>query len=123
LEVGAGRRLAESEALRPMTVARETKETVQARVRGDRRFREALLTETIECLLSGDAETGKSVLRDYVHATVGFEALARATQKSSKSLMRMLGPDGNPQASNLFAILKYLQVREGIRLTVTGVRS
>ena len=68
-------------------------------------------------------ETGKAVLRDYVHATVGFGALARATKKSSKSLMRMLGPDGNPQASNLFAILKYLQAREGIRLTVTGVRS
>jgi DNA-binding phage protein len=68
-------------------------------------------------------ETGNAVLRDYVHATVGFEALARAIKKSPKSLMRMLSPDGNPQASNLFSILKYLQAREGIRLTVTGVRS
>jgi len=102
---------------------RDFTETVQARVRRDRRFREALRTEAIDCLLSGDVETGKSVLRDYAHATVGFEALARATRKSSKSLLRMLGPDGNPQASNLFSILKYLLAREGIRLTVTGVRS
>jgi DNA-binding phage protein len=106
-----------------MPSTRDFQETVQARVRRDRRFREALLTGAIECLLSGDVETGNAVLRDYVHATVGFEALARAIKKSPKSLMRMLSPDGNPQASNLFSILKYLQAREGIRLTVTGVRS
>ncbi len=99
-----------------MPLTRDFKETVQARVRSDRKFREALLTEAIDCFLSGDVQTGKQVLRDYVHATVGFDALARATKRSSKSLMRMLGPDGNPQASNLFAIL---QKQGGIRLTVS----
>jgi len=41
---------------------------------------------------------GKSVLRDYVNATVGIDELSAATRKSPKSLMRMFGPDGNPQA-------------------------
>jgi len=80
--------------------------------------------EALDCFLSDDVETGKAVLRDYVHATVGFDELAKATKKSSKSLMRMLGPSGNPQASNLFAILDYLQKKENIKFTLTtSVRS
>ena len=34
----------------------------------------------------------------------------------------MLGPDGNPQARNLFEIIGCLQEREGLRLTVRPVR-
>ena len=52
----------------------------------------------IDCLLADDIETGKSVLRDYINATVGFEKLGQVTDRSPKSLMRMFGPDGNPQA-------------------------
>ena len=103
-----------------MPLTRDFKETVRARVRRDREFRRALLREAADCFLAGDVETGKTVLRDYVHATVGFEELGRATKKSPKSLLRMLGPAGNPQASNLFAILKYLQTKEHIRLAVTA---
>jgi hypothetical protein len=54
------------------------------------------LKEAVDALLSGDMDTGKIVLRDYINATVGFDKLATATKKSSKSLMRMLGPKGNP---------------------------
>ena len=72
-------------------------------------FREALLTEAVELLLAGDIEVGKAVLRDYINATVGFEKLAKATGTPSKSLMRMLGPNGNPRASNLLAMLGKLQ--------------
>jgi DNA-binding phage protein len=68
-------------------------------------------------MLAGDVETGKIVLRDYINATVGFDELADATHKSPKSLMRMLGPSGNPQARNLFEIVAYLQTKEGLRLT------
>jgi hypothetical protein len=52
-----------------------------------------------------------------VNATVGFAELGAATRKSPKSLMRMLGPEGNPQARNLFEIVAYLQRSEGFRLT------
>ena len=30
-------------------------------------------------MLSGDVETGKTILRDYIKATVGFEKLGEAT--------------------------------------------
>jgi tRNA A37 threonylcarbamoyladenosine biosynthesis protein TsaE len=44
-----------------MALTREFKETIQARVERDPAFREALLKEGVECLLSGDVETGKTV--------------------------------------------------------------
>ena len=105
-----------------MPLTKDFNETVRARARRDRQFREALLTEATDCFLAGDVDAGKAVLRDYVHATVGFDELSRVTRRSSKSLMRMLGPNGNPQASNLFAILNYLQHKENIRLTVSRSR-
>lgn len=53
-----------------MALTRDFKETVQARARRDPAFRERLLKEGIECLLVGDIDTGKIVLRDYIDATV-----------------------------------------------------
>ena len=105
-----------------MPLTRDFKETVRARIERDPAFREALLKEGVECLLAGDAETGKAALRDYINATIGFRELGELTDKSPKSLMRMLGPDGNPQARNLFEIIGCLQEREGLRLTVRAVR-
>ena len=105
-----------------MSLTRHFKETIQARIGRDPAFREALLKEGVECLLSGDVETGKAVLRDYINATIGFEALGGLTDKSPKSLMRMFGPNGNPQARNLFEIIRCLQAYEGLRLTVRSVR-
>jgi len=101
-----------------MPLTRDFKETIQARARCDEAFREALLTEAMDAMLSGDVETGKTVLRDYINATVGFDALAAVTKKSPKSLMRMLGPNGNPQARNLFKIVAYLQTKAGLQLKV-----
>lgn len=80
------------------------RESIQARAKRDAAFRKALLKQAIDCMLAGDVDTGKTVLRDYINATVGFAALGAATHKSPKSLMRMLGPEGNPQARNLFEI-------------------
>ena len=84
-----------------MALTRDFKETVQARVKRDAAFRKALLREAIESFLSGDVETGKAVLRDFINATVGFTKLGQAMHRSPKSLMRMLGPTGNPHAKNL----------------------
>lgn len=75
-------------------------ETVRARARRDAAFRRALLREALDLMLAGDVETGKGVLRDYINATIGFDELGAVTGKSPKSLMRMLGPHGNPQANN-----------------------
>lgn len=101
-----------------MALTRDFKETIQARARRDTAFRRALLREAIECMLSGDIETGKAVLRDFINATVGFERLGSKTRIPPKSLIRMFGPRGNPQAKNLFEVVAFLQKEEGVRLSV-----
>ena len=105
-----------------MVLTRDFKETIQARIARDPTFREELLKEGVECLLSGDVDTGKAVLRDYINATIGFKELGGLTAKSPKSLMRMFGPNGNPQARSLFEIIGCLQEREGLHLKVQAVR-
>ena len=105
-----------------MPLTRDFKETIQARIERDPAFREELLKEGVECLLSGDVDTGKGVLRDYINATIGFQELGGLTAKSPKSLMRMFGPTSNPQARNLFEVIGHLQKREGLHLKVEAVR-
>ena len=104
-----------------MALTRDFKETIKDRVDRDSAFRTGLLKEGIECLLNGDVDTGKAILRDYINATIGFDALGSATDKSPKSLMRMLGPKGNPQARNLFEVIAHLQEREGVHFGVRTV--
>jgi DNA-binding phage protein len=70
--------------------------------------------EITTCLLAGDLDTGKAILRDHINATIGFEELSRLTRVPAKSLMRMLGPNGNPQARNLFEVIRHLQRAEGL---------
>jgi hypothetical protein len=55
-----------------------------------------------------------------IKATVGFEALGEATGAPAKSLIRMFGPRGNPQAKNLFSVIGYLQKRAGLSLHVVN---
>jgi DNA-binding phage protein len=95
------------------------KALVQEHVATDRAFAEAPLRDGVETLLSGDVDTGKAILRDYIKATVGFEKLGEATGTQPKSLIRMFGPRGNPQARNLFSVISYLQKRAGRHLQVT----
>ena len=101
-----------------MPLTRDFKETIKTRAEKDGAFREALLIEALDCFLAGDMDTGKTILRDYINATIGFEQLGTLTGKDAKSLMRMLGPKGNPQARNLFDLLAHLQEREGVHFRV-----
>ena len=105
-----------------MPLTRDFRVTIRERLESDPGFREALLEEGVQCLLAGEVDVGKSVLRDYVNATIGFQELGGLTEKSPKSLMRMLSPNGNPKARNLFEIISCLQEREGLHLKVQGVR-
>ncbi len=99
-----------------MALTKSFKELVQRRVASDAAFAESLLREGIDTMLAGDVDTGKAILRDYIKATVGFEKLGEATDTPAKSLIRMFGPRGNPQARNLFGIIGYLQKQAGIEL-------
>jgi len=103
-----------------MANTKDFSELVQRHVKGDKKYADALLREGVDALISGDVESGKTLLRDYIKATVGFEKLGAATGAPPKSLIRMFGPRGNPQAKNLFSVLGYLQKRAGVRLQVTG---
>jgi DNA-binding phage protein len=104
-----------------MALTRDFKETILARVERDPRFRKELLREGVELMLAGDLATAKTILRDYINATVGFTKLADATHIPSKSLMRMLGPSGNPRAGNLFEVVSFLQRRERVRFHLKAV--
>lgn len=106
-----------------MALTRSFKDTVQARVRHDAAFREALLAEAVDAFLSGDVETGKAVLRDFINATIGFERLGSATGTPPKSLMRMFSPAGNPNARNLFGVLGELQKQSGVQLHARSSKS
>lgn len=101
-----------------MAMTKSFKDLVQRRVAEDRGFAMALLREGVETMLTGDIDTGKAILRDYIKATMGFEKLAEATATPPKSLIRMFGPRGNPQARNLFGVIGFLQRQAGIELHV-----
>jgi DNA-binding phage protein len=97
-----------------MALTRDFRETIRERAQREPKFRRALLREAIELMLSGDEQTGRAILRNYINATVGFQELERATSIPATSLMRMFGPKGNPSAKNLFGVLAHLQEQEGV---------
>ncbi len=66
-----------------MALTREVQETIQERARRDAAFREALLKEAVDALLSGDVETGKTVLRDYINN--GASINLRMSKKSTSA--------------------------------------
>ena len=88
--------------MRQMTV--DSAETVRARIKTDPAFAEALLREATDMFLNGETEAARLLLRDVVNATVGFEQIAVATQRPSKSVHRMLSARGNPTMESLSAI-------------------
>ena len=96
-----------------MARRRKFSETVKKDLQNSEEFRRAFLSEALTCMASGDVETGKIVLREYINGTVGFMKAADALGRSPKSLMRMLSSSGNPQARNLLELVAYLQKTEG----------
>ena len=92
-----------------MTLTRDYKETVVARVARDPDFAKALLDEAATLFLTGEPDAARLILRDLVNATVGFEGLSEITHKPSKSLHRMLSPRGNPSMDNLAVIFSAIR--------------
>ena len=99
-----------------MALTRDFKDTIVERVNRDAQFAQALLDEAATLFLNNETETARLILRDLVNATIGFEELARKTEKPSKSLHRMLSPKGNPSMDNLAAIFRV--VRDRLRVNV-----
>lgn len=101
-----------------MALTRDFKDTVRARAQRDPEFRLALIEEAIEQLIDGDLDAGRSLLSDYINATIGYPALAALTGKDTKSLMRMLRPGGNPTSKNLLSILHHIKEQERVEVEV-----
>jgi DNA-binding phage protein len=104
-----------------MSITRDFKETVNARVQSDPEFAKALLDESAALFLNGEPETARLILRDLVNATTGFEKLAQETSLPSKSLHRMLSAKGNPTMNNLTAIFTVLRKKLNVTLEVHAV--
>ena len=96
---------------------------VKAKIESDPQFRQALFQEAVQTLISGGVDTARAVLCDFINATIGFAALAKATGTPAKSLMRMFGPSGNPTAANLFGVIGVLQKKTSVHLEVRAVAS
>jgi DNA-binding phage protein len=92
-----------------MELTRPVTEIIEARIKRDPEFAATLLDEALSLFLNGEPDTARLVLRDLVNATIGFEGLAMATGKPSKSLHRMLSAKGNPTMDNLTVILTVLR--------------
>ena len=90
-------------------------ETVQARIKSDPKFAEALLREATDMFLNGEAQAARLLLRDVVNATVGFEKIALATRRPSKSVHRMLSARGNPTMESLTAV--FTAIRKVLNIT------
>lgn len=53
-----------------MATTTDFKELVQERVKAEPKFAEALLREGIDAMLSGDVDTGKTILREYTSVVI-----------------------------------------------------
>jgi len=96
------------------------RERVKSRIRTDDAFAYALLSEAVEVLLADDMVTAKSVLFDYIDATIGFEELALQSGLAAETLREMFSPAGDPRAADLFRVLGVLQQYQGIHLEVSA---
>jgi len=101
-----------------MALTRDFKDTILVRAQKDPEFRVGLLTEAAQCLLSDEVDLAKSLLRDYVNATIGFQELGNLVHKKPESLMRMLSANGNPSIGNISKVMASLRKHEGVELHV-----
>jgi DNA-binding phage protein len=101
-----------------MPLSRDFKETVRERAHTDPDFRFTMLQEALSALDLGEAFEAKILLRDFINATIGFQALGEAVDRDPKALMRMFSPKGNPTLENLSLVLKELAEREGYSIKV-----
>ena len=104
-----------------MPLTKEFRATVKARAERDPAFRAGLYQEALQVMLDGDLPTAKILLRDFINATIGFAELGSRIGVPEKSLMRMFGPNGNPRAENLVAVIAALGETCRVSLTVTAV--
>lgn len=99
-----------------MPITRSFRETVVERARTDAAFRRMMLVDGFLYLMLGktdeDVFVGRSGIRDYINATIGFQKLAEKTGIHAKTLMQMFGNKGNPSQHNLNLVFRVLFKQE-----------
>lgn len=95
------------------------RERVKWRIRTDEAFGDALFSEAIQVLLADDMATARSVLSDYIDATIGFAELSNQSAIEEDMLREMFGPLGDPRAADLFRVIGLLQQHRGIQFEVS----
>ena len=98
-------------------IRRTFRKSVRARAVRDPLFRVSLLEAGLDALLGGDLPGFREGIRSYVNATLGFARLSVRSGIPEKSLMRMLGPAGNPCAAHLATIIGAISEHEGVEIT------
>jgi DNA-binding phage protein len=113
----------ERQEVNGMALTRDFRQTVVERLKRDPAFARALLDEAATLFLNGEPDTARLVLRDLVNATIGFQALAAATAKPSKSLHRMLSKQGNPSMDNLAIIFDVIRRTLRVEIEARAVKA
>lgn len=98
-------------------------ETIHEQLEKSPSFRSAYLRGTMECLIGGEVETGKTLLRDFIDGTIGFPKLSNDLGRSPASLKRMLAPKANPPLRNFFEVTTYLLKLEGTVLEIVDKKA
>lgn len=84
------------------------------RLRRDRAFAEAMLTEVEETLGNGEYATAQELLRVLVLGTVGFGGLSRSLSMTAKKLQEVLETPSPSVSGQLSAIAKALKLALGV---------
>jgi len=99
-----------------MPITRSFRETVIEKAKADKEFRRLMLVNGFVYLMLGhndeDVFIGRSGIRDYINATLGFQKLAEKTGLHAKSLMQMFSNKGNPSQHNLNLVFRILFKQE-----------
>ena len=101
---------------------RDFKETFRERAREEPEFREELLKSAVRCMLNGEVEVGRIMLRDFVVAAIGIDELSQKIGKSRESLEEVLSDGSDPREDDLLGIIAALAEHEDIELDVQVVQ-
>ena len=92
-----------------MALTVDVKEAIIARARSDSEFADGILEQSAECLLNGEVNVGKLILRDYIDAILGIEQLSRLTGMPPDDIEHMLEPDGSPETDDLLETINCIR--------------
>ena len=97
---------------------RDFRETFRERARREPEFRHELLKVAARCMLNGEVEVGRIMLRDFVVAAIGIDELSQKIGKSRESLEHVLSDGSDPRADDLLAIIAAIAEHEDVEIDV-----